>query len=101
MAESGSNSDQPKPRRITKAPERIPLDAAFENLKARLDYARNVLGFRLEIIAVTARLSEKALRQYGAGKTWLPSVETAIKLDKALAENMDKWIAEARARSRG
>ena len=54
-------------------PASVSIRAAVESLRARLTYVHDVLGLRIELVALLANLSHKALRNYRL-ETWNPSL---------------------------
>lgn len=81
--------------RFREPPAPVPLHEPFENLRARLIYIQDELGLNLNLVALTAQLSEKALRKV-RDPDWNPTMTTAMKLDKVLTEHMAYWIELAR-----
>lgn len=88
MAKSSTGPKVPQP------PERVPVDVVVSNLRARINYVVDVLGYRPAIVALAARMSEKLLRDYDK-PTWNAKLETLRKLDEAIATNMPRWIEDA------
>jgi hypothetical protein len=76
-------------------PETVPIEPAVENLRLRLDYVRDVLGLRIELVALLASLSHKALRIYRSEK-WNPSLSTLVLVDQTLQKHLPIWLEEKR-----
>lgn len=95
VARGGSrHAADPKPgRRISAPPETVPILPAIENLRRRLDYVRDVLGVRIELVALLAKLSHKALRLYRSEK-WNPSLSTLLQVDQTLQKHIPTLIQE-------
>lgn len=74
-------------------PETISIRPAVDNLRLRLNYVRDVLGMRIELVALLANLSHKALRLYRA-ETWNPSLSTLLQVDQTLQKHLPGWIEE-------
>lgn len=84
---------------VEQAPARIDASAALEqlrnNLRARVGYIVDVLGFKASMIATTAKMSEKGLQGY-AEAGWNPTPSTMIQLDETIEHHLDTWIEAAR-----
>lgn len=80
---------------LPEPPEALSIQPAIDNLRLRLDYVHDVLGLRIELVALLARLSHKALRFYRSEK-WNPSLSTLLQVDQTLQKHMSTWIQEKR-----
>ena len=78
---------------LPQPPAAIPIQPAVENLRQRLDYVRDVLGLRIELVSLMANLSHKALRLYRSDK-WNPSLSTLVQVDQTLQKHMAAWIKD-------
>lgn len=79
-------------------PASVSVRTAVENLRARLVYVHDVLGLRIELVALLANLSHKALRHYRL-ETWNPSLSTLLQVDATLAKHLPGWLADRQASS--
>lgn len=77
-------------------PASLSVRAAVESLRARLVYVHDVLGLRIELVALLANLSHKALRNYRL-ETWNPSLSTLLQVDAILDKHLPGWLADKRA----
>jgi hypothetical protein len=80
-------------------PTSISVRAAVESLRARLVYVHDVLGLRIELVALLANLSHKALRHYRL-ETWNPSLSTLLRVEAAMDKHLRDWIKDKRAAGR-
>ena len=87
---------KPDGRPLPPPPETVPIEPAVENLRLRLDYVRDVLGLRIELVSLLASLSHKALRIYRSEK-WNPSLTTLMLVDQTLQKHMPIWLEERRS----
>ena len=78
---------------LPQPPEAMPIHPAVENLRQRLDYVRDVLGLRIELVSLMANLSHKALRLYRSEK-WNPSLSTLVQVDQTLQKHMAAWVKD-------
>src|SRR4051794_33033649 len=78
---------------LPQPPEAMPIHPAVENLRQRLDYVRDVLGLRIELVSLMANLSHKALRLYRSDK-WNPSLSTLVQVDQTLQKHMASWVKD-------
>jgi hypothetical protein len=78
---------------LPQPPEAMPIHPAVENLRQRLDYVRDVLGLRIELVSLMANLSHKALRLYRSDK-WNPSLSTLVQVDQTLQKHMAAWVKD-------
>jgi hypothetical protein len=62
---------------VPNPPEALPVRAAVANLRTRLEYVQDMLGLRIELVALLADLSHKALRLYRS-EAWNPNLSTLL-----------------------
>ena len=86
-------SPKPDGKTLPQPPEAIAIQPAIENLRLRLDYVRDILGLRIELVSLLANLSHKALRLYRSEK-WNPSLSTLVQVDQTLQKHMAAWIRD-------
>ena len=86
-------SPKPDGKALPQPPEAIAIQPAIENLRQRLDYVRDVLGLRIELVSLLANLSHKALRLYRSEK-WNPSLSTLVQVDQTLQKHMAAWVKD-------
>jgi hypothetical protein len=86
-------SQKPADKAVPQPPETIPIQPAIENLRLRLDYVRDVLGLRIELVSLLANLSHKALRLYRSDK-WNPSLSTLVQVDQTLQKHIAAWVKD-------
>ena len=84
---------KPDGKALPQPPEAIAIQPAIENLRQRLDYVRDVLGLRIELVSLLANLSHKALRLYRSEK-WNPSLSTLVQVDQTLQKHMAAWVKD-------
>ena len=77
-------------------PASVSVRTAVESLRARLTYVHDVLGLRIELVALLANLSHKALRNYRI-ETWNPSLSTLLQVEPTLDKHLPGWIKDKRA----
>lgn len=76
-------------------PASVSVRTAVESLRARLTYVHDVLGLRIELVALLANLSHKALRNYRI-ETWNPSLSTLLQVEPTLDKHLPGWIEDKR-----
>ena len=104
MPQAVAQTTRGRPRRavpvagaaFSEPPASLSVRAAVESLRARLTYVHDVLGLRIELVALLANLSHKALRNYRL-ETWNPSLSTLLQVEPTLDKHLPSWIEDKRA----